>query len=398
MYIFYFLGLIVIWLGLLSLRGGLRFSSYVRRECANTPADFSPYVSVIAPCRGVDQGFEQNLLALCNQNYPGYELIFVTSTKDDSAVELIKKIASNMTVDSQLIFAGPAMKSGQKVHNLTIAVEHVNPRSEVLVFVDSDARTSPLWLKSLVAPLIDKQIGAVTGYRWFVPVNGSLASHLRSVWNASIASALGENIWKNFCWGGSTAIRRTVFEELRIKERWIGTVSDDFTVTRALSESKLPIHFAPSCLVPSFEDCDFKELAEFTNRQLKITRVYAPQLWKPLLIGSFLFCLVFFGGIFLVLLAALQGRFEWKVSVLVLVIFGLGALKSYVRLKAVNVALRAGDTLRASVVAHIMLWPIASLVYLFNALTAAFSRRIEWRGITYELKSPTEAVIIDRQQ
>jgi ceramide glucosyltransferase len=401
MYIFYFLGLIVIWLGVLSLRGGFRFSSYVRRECANTPADFSPYVSVIAPCRGVDQGFEQNLSALCNQNYPGYELIFVTSTEDDTAVELIKRItseASNPIVNSQLIFAGPATKSGQKVHNLTIAVEHVDPRSEVLVFVDSDARTSPLWLKSLVAPLIDKQIGAVTGYRWFVPVNGSLASHLRSVWNASIASALGENIWRNFCWGGSTAIRRTVFEELRIKERWIGTVSDDFTVTRTLSEAKLPIHFAPSCLVPSFEDCDFKELAEFTNRQLKITRVYAPQLWKPLLIGSFLFCLVFFGGIFLVLLAALQGRFEWKVSVLLLVIFGLGALKSYVRLKAVSVALRAGDKLRSSILAHIILWPIASLIYLFNALTAAFSRRIEWRGITYELKSPTEAVIIDRQQ
>jgi ceramide glucosyltransferase len=190
-----------------------------------------------------------------------------------------------------------------------------------------------------------------------------------------------------------------VFEDLKIRERWIGTVSDDFTVTRTLNEAKLPIHFTPSCLVPSFEDCDFSELAEFTNRQLKITRVYAPQLWKPLLIGSFLFSLVFFGGILLVLIAALQGRFEWKVAVLLLLIFVLGALKSYVRLKAVRVPLRAyGDQLRGSVLAHITLWPIASLVYLLNAITAGFSRRIEWRGITYELKSPTEAVIIDRQQ
>jgi ceramide glucosyltransferase len=402
MYVFYFLALIVIWLGVLSLRGGFRFSSYVRRECANRPAEFSPYVSVIAPCRGVDQGLEQNLSALFHQNYPAYQLIFVTSAEDDPAVELIKKITvqeSTRTVNAQLIFAGPATNSGQKVHNLSIAVEHVDPHSEVLVFVDSDARTNPLWLKSLVAPLIDKELGAATGYRWFVPVNGNFASHLRSVWNASIASALGENSWKNFCWGGSTAIRRMVFEDLKIRERWIGTVSDDFTVTRTLNEAKLPIHFTPSCLVPSFEDCDFSELAEFTNRQLKITRVYAPQLWKPLLIGSFLFSLVFFGGILLVLIAALQGRFEWKVAVLLLLIFVLGALKSYVRLKAVRVPLRAyGDQLRGSVLAHITLWPIASLVYLLNAITAGFSRRIEWRGITYELKSPTEAVIIDRQQ
>jgi len=31
---------------------------------------------------------------------------------------------------------------------------------------------------------------------------------------------------------------------------------------------------------------------------------------------------------------------------------------------------------------------------LANAISAACSRRIEWRGINYELKSPTETVII----
>jgi hypothetical protein len=30
---------------------------------------------------------------------------------------------------------------------------------------------------------------------------------------------------------------------------------------------------------------------------MKITRVYASHLWKPVLLGSSLFCLVFFGGI-----------------------------------------------------------------------------------------------------
>jgi len=37
-------------------------------------------------------------------------------------------------------------------------------------------------------------------------------SHLRAVWNAAIASALGADEQKNFCWGGSTAIRRSTFE------------------------------------------------------------------------------------------------------------------------------------------------------------------------------------------
>ena len=54
-------------------------------------------------------------------------------------------------------------------------------------------------------------------------------------------------------------------------------------------------------------------------------------------------------------------------------------------------------TLRRDLLAHIFLWPVASLLYLYNAVVAGFSRRIKWRGITYELKSPREAVIISRE-
>ena len=150
----------------------------------------------------------------------------------------------------------------------------------MLVFVDTDARPQANWLRSWCAPLADSNLGAATGYRWFIPVRGGFASQLRSVWNASIASALGEREDKNFCWGGSTAIRRSTFEKLQVTERWRGTVSDDFTVTRMLQEAKLPIHFVPACLVPSVGECSARELLEFTNRQLKITRVYAPHLME----------------------------------------------------------------------------------------------------------------------
>ena len=60
------------------------------------------------------------------------------------------------------------------------------------VRVDSDARPRNDWLRLLVAPLADEGMGAATGYRWFIPNKGGFASRLRSVWNASIASALGE--------------------------------------------------------------------------------------------------------------------------------------------------------------------------------------------------------------
>jgi cellulose synthase/poly-beta-1,6-N-acetylglucosamine synthase-like glycosyltransferase len=276
-------------------------------------------------------------------------------------------------------------------------VQDLDPRCEVLVFVDTDARPNENWLRQLVAPLADDTLGASTGYRWFVPERGGFASRLRGVWNASVASALGADTEKNFCWGGSTAIRRSTFERLKVVDHWRGTVSDDFTITRVLKEAKLPIHFTPNCLVPSFGDCGWKELVEFTTRQIKITRVYAPHLWVALLLGSSLFALAFFGGIVLLAVRVFLGQSFWLVAAFLIVIFALGAAKGIVRWRAVSIPLASyRSALRRDLAAHIFLWPFASLLYLYNAIVAGFSRRITWRGITYNLRSPTEAVIISR--
>jgi cellulose synthase/poly-beta-1,6-N-acetylglucosamine synthase-like glycosyltransferase len=402
MMVFYSLAAIVIWLGVLSLRGGLRFADYVRTEAARHPSDFTPFVSVIAPCRGLEDGLRENISALFQQDYPSYEIIFVTDRADDPALDLIAEVGSAwqgaVQPQNRGLVAGVAADSGQKVHNLRAAVSVVTPQSAVLVFVDTDARPHPGWLRSLVAPLADESIGAATGYRWFIPERGGFASQLRAVWNASIASALGERDDRNFCWGGSTAIRKSTFDKLRVSERWRGTVSDDFTLTRVLQEAKLPIHFVPACLVASVGDCSFTELLEFTNRQLKITRVYAAHLWKPLLVGSLLFCAVFFGGIALVVERAVRGL-EWIVPFsLLALIYLLGAAKAFVRFRAVAVTLAScREHSTGSLPAHLILWPFASALYLFNAVSAAFSRRIKWRGITYELKSASEAVIIARE-
>jgi len=390
MVVYYFLAAIACWLGIQSLRGGVRFAAYVRRETSAPLPDFQPFVSVIAPGRGLEAGLTENLRALLTQDYARYEVLFVFDAPDDPALKLVDEVTSTSAVPARTIIAGPATDSGQKVHNLRVAVAEVDPQSEVFVFVDTDARPAKHWLRQLVAPLADETLGASSGYRWFVPENGGIASRLRGVWNASIASALGGDMTKNFCWGGSTAIRRSTFTKLNVSERWRGTVSDDFTITSVLKEAKLPIHFTPNCLVASVGDCDFRELLEFTTRQIKITRVYASHLWLPLLLGSAIFTLAFFGGLILIGVYP-RSSAAYFFS---LIIFTLGATKSLIRFRAVS---RVIQTSRNDLPAHIFLWPFASLLYLYNTIVAAFSRRINWRGITYELKSPSEAVIISRE-
>ena len=399
--IFYFFAAIAIFLGLMSLRGGVRFVRYLQSELEKELADFAPPATVFVPCRGVDQDLSENITALFAQDYPSFEIILVSDRSDDPAFALVeaarRAFAGGSGPTLRFVVAGAATDSGQKVHNLRVAVQEADPKSEVLVFVDTDARPQPFWLRELVAPLSDERIGAATGYRWFLPVQGGFASHLRSVWNAAIASALGADEKKNFCWGGSTAIRRATFESANVIDFWRGTVSDDFAMTHALHATGLLIKFVPQCLTPCFEDCSLYELIEFTTRQLKITRAYARRLWKTVLSGSLIFVLAFFGGIALVIARASLGLSFAAPLFLVLLMFAMGAMKSHLRLRAVVAVIRSekAGSLTATF-AHVTLWPIASALYLCNAI-AAFSRRITWRGITYELKSPNETVIIRRE-
>lgn len=405
--VFYFFAALLLLQSLISLRGGTRYLSYFRRELSAPRFDHTPYVSVIVPCRGLDQNLYENLSALCDQNYTAFEIIFVVDSLHDPALEVIERVRAEREsaaseTQTRVVVSGAAKESGQKVHNLIAGVGATDKHSEVFVFVDTDARPRRDWLRSLVAPLADETIGATTGYRWFIPSNKltsrqKLASHLRAVWNASIASALGENSHTNFCWGGSTAIRRRTFAELDIGKRWRGTLSDDFALTSALQDARLSVHFVPRCLNASHEDCSWHELLEFTTRQLKITRVYAPRLWRIVLVSNLLFVMVFYGGLALALMRAGSGLSFALPLALVAAIFVLGSLKALLRLRAVALAFRDEHKIWRirTITAHVFLWPLASALFLYNALAAARSRRIRWRGINYELKSPEETVIID---
>jgi ceramide glucosyltransferase len=394
-FLFYFFAAILLLLSFKSFRGGLEYLRFFKSELSKPKSNFTPFVTVIAPCRGLDKGLKKNLLALLEQDYPDYELIFVVDDKKDKSVSVIEEVSHKDAKTTELIVAPKAHGCSQKVANLREAVLHTSDNSEVFVFVDSDARPSKDWLRFLVAPLQDNAVGAATGYRWFISENPSFASELRSAWNASIASALGPNIKNNFCWGGSMAIRRDVFEQTEMREKWRGTLSDDFAVTRAMNEAGLPIVFVPQALTASIEDCRFQELLEFTTRQMKITRVYAPHLWLLSLFGSAVFCGVMAAAFLIVIfsqkndLAVLAAI----VTIVLVTIFSIG--KSWLRLNAVNLVLTKYKTeLGRQFWTQNTLWLFTPVLFLYNSVAAWMSRRVKWRGITYELKSSCETVII----
>lgn len=391
-YVFYFFAAVLVFLSYQSLRGGIYYLNYFQRELARPKSNYTPFCSVVVPCRGLDEDLRENLSALFRQDFPAYEIVFAVDDVRDESVSIIKNLSADY-VSTKLVVAGKAENEGQKVRNLRRAVLEISDESEIFVFVDSDTRPRQDWLRNLIAPLEDGEIGCASGYRWFVQRRGGFSTALRAVWNASIASALGANRAGNFCWGGSLAIRRETFEKLNVREKWRGTLSDDFAVTRAMKEANLPIYFVPQCLTATVEDCTFKEFLEFSTRQMKITRVCAAPLWKASFVGSFLFTAVFWTGV--TLLFFLSGIHLRLTLIILLTIFALGFGKAWLRLKAVKLVLTDYETeLNKQFLPQLTLWTITPLVYFYNCLGALFSRKITWRGIEYRLQSATETEVL----
>lgn len=400
-FIFYIFAAVLVFFSYQSFRGGIFYLEYFKKELAKPKSAFTPFCSIIAPCRGLDEDLEANLSALFRQDFPRYEVIFVVDDEKDGSLEIIKEVTREGAkyAKSKFIVAGKATISAQKVHNLREAVLQVSDESEVFVFVDSDARPARNWLRDLIAPLEDKNIGCASGYRWFISKNISFASELRSVWNASIASALGANLQNNFVWGGSMAMQRETFENLQIREKWRGVLSDDFAVTRAMKAANLPIYFVPQALTASVENCSLRELFEFTTRQMKITRVYAQTLWIKAFIGAFIFNLVMVWAVFLVIFVA-KNEFSFWFAFLTFAlvsVFSIG--KAWLRLKAVKLILKDYESdLKTQFWMQNTLWIFSPALFFYNCFCALISRKIVWRGISYQLDSPKQTSILSTEE
>ncbi|MBI4752690.1 MAG: glycosyltransferase [Acidobacteria bacterium] len=381
--------------GFFSLRDGIRFLELCRlaqlQRGKMTEAEL-PRVAVFLPCKGVDEGLERTLSVLAELDYPRYELILMVEEPTDPAFPVLSQLCQNYPEMMRLVVAGKANHSGQKVHNLLVGVKQVHPEAEVLAFLDSDVGIGRDWLLELVKPLADPTVAATTGYRWFPLSVGRWPNLLRAAWNGSIATSLGPGK-NNFAWGGSMAIRRTDFEQLDIAGHWQGAVSDDYALTQAVRSAGRPIVFTPTCLVPTPGITSFRDLWEFTTRQIIITRVYNPGTWKMASGWYVFYSLVFLSFLGRSLVAGMNG--SWILAqFIVVLIYLLSVAKSAQTLAAVKSVLPAGvqaGWLRWA--GYCLLGPWVAGLFAANCIRSWFTRTIVWRGIGYELRSKTETRI-----
>ena len=377
---------------------GRRLRQFVLEQLAEkTPSSALP-TTLIAPCKGIDPGFEQNIKAVLEQNYPGtWQVIFVVeSVKDPAYAVLTKMLSENPRSFASIHVAGMADRCSQKIHNMLAGVALAHPRNKVFAFIDSDVRPAPDWLAFLTEPLKQPEFPVSTGYRWYVPVRGGWASATRAVWNA-LVSAAGDPRWRAYAWGGAFAITSRAFEELEIARVWSNALSDDLSASQAVHDAGKKVAFVTQCVAPSHEDCDWSSAFDFMRRQSLVARVYAPLLW---FIGWVL-CLGFLGTLIAVVVAGLclllSGRYVGYLMLgSAILLYGLDVLIGIQRQKTAKSILPMCNfrkTFRMETFGQS--WVV--LVTLAALICSGLSRKMVWRGRLYTLLSPGRTLVEQRR-
>jgi ceramide glucosyltransferase len=193
-----------------------------KNASATTSKNFTPPVSLLKPVHGVDFGSVENFESFCQQNYPDYEILFAVNDDSDPAVPLIRDLIARFPERNiRLISGAPQVGSNKKVNNLIELARAA--RHEIIVLTDGDVRVLPNYLREVVAPFADPEIGAVTSfYRGITQKN--LAAELEAIgaasdffagvlvaeWMEGISFALGASIATTKQWvakiGGFEAI------------------------------------------------------------------------------------------------------------------------------------------------------------------------------------------------
>jgi len=229
---------------------------------------FTPPVSNIKPIRGFDPDSYENFASLCRQDYPRFELLFCVGSQDDSAVPVIQKLIHDFPeTDIRIIYGSGRTGINDKVAKLARLASEA--KYEVLVINDSDVRVHTDYFRTVVGPLQNQAVGAVTclyvstGEKTFAD-NLQMIGMISDFFPSILVARQLDGV--KFALGTTIATTRTNLRLFGGYESLENRPADDLLVGRLISEQGLEVELLPYAVetVP-----DYASLSDLFYKRLR---------------------------------------------------------------------------------------------------------------------------------
>jgi len=378
------LGLLGTFASLYSVLLGRRYNRKVVEAMGGRKVGFQPNVCLIMPCKGDEHNLARNIETILKLDYPNYQVIIVTDSKDDPAYRLASTILRmSKGPKAELLISTQYANASGKVSAMLTALERSKRSGEVYAFIDSDSTINTSWLTELVDPLGDPSVGATTGFRWYL--GAGFWPQVQSAWNASGSNLMFDDNY-NFPWGGAMALRAETLDRICIKEVWKNAVSDDLTLNIALRKYGYHTLFIPQCTVVTFTDTGCSTFLKWATNQTALIRAYHRKLWNYALVAYTFFDITFIAGLVTLILGLFNTTFWFLPATLLLTSIPIGVIRSQSRILAFQRVLPWVNGLNKKGPRAILASLIVPWIMAYCIVKSISIREIEWRGRNYNLR------------
>jgi len=332
-----------------------------------------PPISILKPLKGTDPHIYESFRSHCLQDYPEYEIIFGVSHPLDPAVASVERLQREFPQRKiRLLVCPEILGPNVKVSNLEQMARAA--RYDFFLINDSDIRVERDYLRRIIAPFSDNQVGMVTClYRGIAAA--TVGSRLEALGISTdfcagvlVAQRLEHGL--HFALGSTLAFRRRDLEQIGGFKALVDFLADDYELGRRISGQNKKVVLSGVVVETHLPAYD---LREFLDHQLRWFRGIrdARRTGYIGLISTF--------GIMWALLALISARaapWSWAV---------LGAML----LLRAGVALLMGTAVLHDQQTLSQLWllPLRDLIAAAVWTVSFAGNTVTWRGDRFQLKN-----------
>jgi ceramide glucosyltransferase len=211
-----------------------------RRQRRQQGFDYTPPVSILKPLHGSPRYLEECLEGYFKLDYPEYELIFCARRVEDAGLAVARKLAERYPkIPVTILNSGEPPWLNARCYSMHLMAKAA--KYDLLVATDADIPVGPEYLRKMVTPFRDPQVGAAFCMYRGVAIDGGFGEALEALGmsvemtSGVLVAATLEGV--RFTLGPASAVRKPTVERIGGFERMGNYAADDYMLGFLVAEA-----------------------------------------------------------------------------------------------------------------------------------------------------------------